>query len=69
MMILKAFVIEICPAIYVQASSTIATYEISTLDHKILFDSMEGRAFIAYWVSPKSILPSAELSEILCCFW
>ena len=69
MMILKAFVIKIRSTIYVQASSTIATYEISTLDHKVLFDSMKSRAFIAKWISAKSIFPSAELSEILCCFW
>ena len=69
MVILKTFVIEIRSSIYVQASSTIATYEVSALDHKVLFDSMDGRAFIAKWVSAKSIFPSAELSEILCCFW
>lgn len=47
---LEILVLELL-AIYALASSTIASCEVSTLNHELLDDTMEARAFVVQWLS------------------
>uniref|UniRef100_A0A8C2MK61 Predicted gene, 17728 n=1 Tax=Cricetulus griseus TaxID=10029 RepID=A0A8C2MK61_CRIGR len=66
--VLSKFEIFICKWASVNASnsSTISINKISTLNHEILYDPMEGSSFVSYWNTIFSELSSAELPEVLC---
>ena len=47
---LEILVLELL-AIYALASGTIASCEVSTLNHELLDDTMEARALVVQWLS------------------
>ena len=61
---LKIFICE-WPPVDTGDSSTISINEISTLNHEIFYDSVEGASFVAYWNPIFSEFSISELPKIL----
>lgn len=60
-----------CTAVNRLATCSITYGEISTLNHKILYNPMKNYAFIMQWLArrfPKSLFSSTQRTEVLACY-
>jgi len=70
MLELKVFVVKLL-SVDALSAGTIASSEISALDHEALDDAVELGPLVVKWLScfACALLSCTEGSKVLCCFW
>ena len=63
---LEVLVLEGSRAVYGGDACAVVVDEISALDHEVLDDAVEGDSLVSLRNSVSSVLPGAELAEVLC---
>ena len=63
---LEVLVLEGSRAVYGGDACAVVVDEISALDHEVLDDAVEGDSLVSLRNCVSSVLPGAELAEVLC---